>query len=280
MVRKCLLAASLALLAIGVGRPAAADPKFLEEYGDIFGARTLLQTAEDTRPQSALMSPYYEGRNHLLVVSPFYRHWDMGGSADANIFGGGIAWAQGTRSQNPWEVNLNFFDTNVNLDRDSHFKKSSRSDDFNSFGWEAVGKFTIWGGYKDEYAYTGPVVTLVGRYREMQDLANRFDILVAADQRVTRSLYVTGNLGYGRLSPDVGDNADDVILGFGLTWVPAPRVSISGNYVVDNNVDGQDFFSLMAAYDVNDNLAAQLGFGKHGSIYANAFWRFGSSHPK
>src|SRR5436190_2022117 len=137
MLRKCLFAASLVVLAAGGGRPAGADPKFLEEYGGKFG-------------------------------------------------GGG---------------------------------------DSTQFGFDGVGKFTVWGGYRKDYAYVGPVISIVGRYRDIDRFQKRYDVLVAADQQVTRNLYVTGNAGYANQNPDFGSSTDDFVFGFGATWVPMPRWS-------------------------------------------------------
>jgi len=268
-----MLAGALALLALGAGRPAAADPKFLEEYPDIFGARTLQYSPGNTTPGNALQGPSEEGRDRLIVVSPFFRSFSPE-HGDIFLAGGGIAYAHGARSQNPWEVYLDFFNAHVDPD----FASSS-----DSFGYDVNGKFVVWGGYHREYDYTGPVVSIFGRWQEIQDFGHRWDLGIALDQQVSKQIYATANLSYSESDPNGNGNGKKngsdgkergPVAGFGLTWLVTHQWSLSGDYVIDNDVDGQDSFGVSLAYMVNRDFSVRLGGGTHGSVFGNILWRW------
>src|SRR5207248_2454798 len=105
MVRKYLLAGALAAAAFSVGGPASADPKFLEPYGDIYDARTLIRTEGDLTPGNANQAPV--GPDRMFVISPFFRSFSTNGN-DVFLAGGGVAWAAGAHAQNPWEIYMDF----------------------------------------------------------------------------------------------------------------------------------------------------------------------------
>jgi hypothetical protein len=258
MLRKTLLAASLALLAFVAAKPAAATPVFLEPYGDIFGARTFLSSPADARPKDALQTQESKKEN------PTRRFIAQGFVRDADLFflgGGGIAYADGSRANNPWSVGLNVF--NVSPDGFGG----------DEIGFDISGKFVLWQPANRNL----PVVSVVGRYLNISDAAERFDVLVAADQRLSDNLYLTANLGYGHVDYDVAgvDSDDDFVPGIGLTWNVMPRLSISGNYIIKNDAEvfnggsGEDFWSIAGTYTFSEMFAARVGGGKHGTVFLN-----------
>jgi len=264
MVRKYLLAGALAAAALSLGGPAKADPKFLEPYGDIYDARTLIRTEGDLTPGNANQAPV--GADRMFVISPFIRTFSSH-DTDVLMAGGGIAWVAGAHSQNPWEIYMDFADAHVDPDF------GSTSD---HFAFDLNGKFIVWGGHSKKYDYTGPVISLFGRYEDIGDFGHRWDVGIAADQKVTSNVFATANLGYAEGHPHFGHRQEDVVPGFGLTWMPSPHWSISGDYVVENDVDGEDFFSLSLSYLINKDFTVRIGGGKDSTVFANVFWRVGN----
>jgi len=264
MVRKYVLAGALAALAFGVGRPAAAGPVFQEEYGQIFGARPLLGVPDKT-PGNAMMGVAAPGKDLTFFVSPFFRTYNLD-RGDVTLFGGGVGVNGGATGTHPWEIYADFFNTSVDPD----FGDSS-----DKFGWDVVGKFGLWDMSKNHAKGFAPVISLVGRYQDLNGLGNRWDVAFAVDQKILSNLYATINLGYGEADPDHGSNQSDFIPGFGLTWSPAHNLSLSADLTLDNNVDNDDLWSINAAYRFNNQFSFRVGGGKHDTIFANILYRLG-----
>src|SRR5687768_7087048 len=137
MNRKWLFLVSLGLLA-GVARPGSADPKFLEPYGNIFGARTFLSLTDDARVKDALQNQPTgdeDGKDRFLATG-FYRRFDLprerAGDLDVDILGGGLAYARGG-SRRAWSLNFNFIGADA----------ESGADSFNLDGFDISAKFVV-----------------------------------------------------------------------------------------------------------------------------------------
>jgi len=262
-LRNGLIAASLALLVVGVGRPAKADAGFIGEYGDIFGARTQTASPADNRPKSVLngeKSKDQEGGD--LIISPFYRQSNLHGLL-TRMYGGALQWDGGS-DRHPYSIEGDFFNT--------HFEEDG--DTLDRFSWAGQGKYVVW----QPSSSSLPVVSLVGRYAHFNGIGNRIDVAAAADQKVTRDIYVTANLGWGHTEDeDQGHSVNDFTPGFGATWHPArwSRISISGDYVLKNDVDGHDFWSVSAAYAASKRTAIRVGGGKDNTFFGNLLWKWG-----
>jgi len=263
MLKKSLLTAALALLALGA-RPAAAAPVFLEPYGDIFAARTYLSTPEDLRPKDALQgqetrTPDAEER---FLVSTFFRSYGTplaGPDGEVLVFGGGFAYANTNSIGHPWSLNINFFNNNVQAG-------PAFEQDF--FGFNIVGKFVLWEPARQSL----PVIAFVGRYQDLGDLGQRHDLLFAVDQKINRKLYVTANAGYA--GGDYIGGEETFVGGIGATWTPMPRLSFSANYLFDNAMDAEDFWSLSGTYAFDRTSSLRIGGGKHGTFFANYIAKF------
>jgi hypothetical protein len=256
MIRKTLLAATIALATAGIAGPAAAQsPIFFEEYGDIFGARTFLGSSADARPKSALQDSESKVENPASrwLISPTYRRSDVG-PGDVSLFGIGVGYASAGNPRHPWSVGVGYFNTDFDFGQFDF--------DVNTFDLGA--KYVLWTPESNNL----PVVSLIGRYQIVDEgVDDRIDILLAADQRLSDNLYLTGNLGYA----DQFDS--DFQAGFGLTWRASRQLSLSANYVVDNDVNGEDFWSIAATWAASRDLAVRLGGGKHSTFFINGLWK-------
>jgi hypothetical protein len=262
MLRKTLIAALLALLAVGAGGPAKANPVFLEPYPDIFQARTFLASPTDPRPKDALQQQKSKKENPTsrIVADAFARD-----SSTFFLVGGGLGYANAAVPGHPWSLNANFFDTQID------------HTNIDEFGFDVNGKLVIWQPKKGL-----PVTSIVGRYQEFNNLYKRWDALLAMDQAVTKDLYLTANLGYGRVDFDTAGlgNVDAFVAGIGATYQVSPHISLSGNYVPDNAVEisngrrGEDFWSAAATVTFGRMLAFRAGGGKHGTIFGSLIGKF------
>jgi hypothetical protein len=198
-----------------------------------------------------------ENPTQRFLVSPFFRTSSNRGF-DADLFGGGIGYASVNNPRHPWSLSASYFNTDFD----------PGDFDFNTF--DVVGKYVLWQPDNQK----APVVSLVGRYQAANhDIEDRFDVLLAADQRICPSLYLTANLGWA-------DRFDsDFVAGFGATWRSSrlPKLSLSANYVVDNDVDGEDFWSLSAIWAFDKTSSIRVGGGKHDTWFVNynAKWDWG-----
>lgn len=248
-MRTSILALAAAI-ALGAAAPAGADPKFLESYGGIFAARPFLAAPGDERPKDALQgqATRVEAPARRLLLSPFVWNND-----DVTAYGVGFQYASVSNPRHPWSVGFKYY----NLDRDGGF--DSDTVDVNA-------KFVLWSPEEANL----PVVSLVGRYQDYDDLGERADVLLAADQRVTREVFATVNLGW---ADHIDGPGSDFVAGFGATWRPvrSPRWSLSADYVLDNDVDGEDFWTVSALLALDRTSSLRVGGGKHGTIFANYF---------
>jgi hypothetical protein len=262
-LKSALIAASLALLVVGVGRPATADSLFMEEYGDIFGARTPTASPADNRPKNAVTAQKKKDDNGgELVVSPFYRQINVHGLLFSE-YGGGLAWDGGS-DHHPYSIEGDFFN--------SHFEEDGATAD--RFSWAGQGKFVVWQPADKNL----PVLSVVGRYEHFNGIENRIDVAAAADERVTQNIYVTANLGLAHTEgPNGGFDQNDFAPAVGATWHPSrwSHLSLSGDYVIKNNVDGIDFWSVSAAYALSNRTAIRVGGGKENTFFGNLLWKWG-----
>jgi len=269
MVRKSLLALSLALLAVGVGRPAKADPKFLEAYPDIFGARTLLGSPSDSRPKDALQNQESgdNARSHAFTVAAFGR-FTGGAFPPYTTVGGGFAYTDVSGSH-PWEVKVGGYDFNPHSL--AGFDPPSR------LGLDGTAKIVAW---QSRNSYL-PVVSLYGRYRNINQIFHRWDGGIAVDQKVVSHVFVTGNVGYGNtdivhtgILGGVGDHSA-LTSGGGLTWEITKKLSLAGDYAPKNAVEFEDFWTAQLSYAASRNLAVSAGGGKHKTFFGQVSYKFG-----
>jgi hypothetical protein len=280
MLKKSLLAASLSLLAVGLGRPAAAAPVYLEPYGEIFGARTILGSREDLRPKDALQEQgsRLEPESYpvwRVAVTPFVRLSSIpagtfGDRIDTLAFGGGLAFASSSWQNHPWQLNFNYLTTNVEIDRIGF------DDDFSSY--DINGKFVVW--QADDARW--PVVSLIGRYQRFLTLGERTDVMLAFDQAVMRGpigdtkwrrdLYVTENIGYAW--QNLLRDEENIIFGVGLTWAALQNWSLSFDYVPEQDVDGRNHWGISTIYTFARDHAVRLGGGKDRTFFGNYIYKY------
>ncbi|MFN3652145.1 MAG: hypothetical protein ACK47B_21420 [Armatimonadota bacterium] len=264
MFRKSLIVASLALLAVGAGSPASADPKFLESYDQIYGGRTFLPSEGDPRPMTALQASPSDVENPTsrILAAPFIRSSDLpGGLGDLLTYGVSLGYAN-SGSGLPWQIGVSLFNTHVDVERFGF------EDDF--FGFAVGGKVVIW----EPQNANLPAVSLNVGYQDQDDVAQRWDVALAADQRLTDTLFATVNLGWSHIDPDFFRDDSDFIAAIGATWNPFDRLSFSASYTFDNDVDLEDFWAITATYAANENLILQLGGGKHSTIFGSFIWKW------
>jgi opacity protein-like surface antigen len=272
MLKKCLLTAALALLAVGVGKPAAAAPVFLEPYGELFGARTHLASWEDARVVDALAGQDSRSADpeERFAVSPFFRRMTLrvpGPDADVVLLGIGVAYANINMPDHPWSVNLNFLHGNIDT---GGFDRSSDGFDLN-------GKFVLW---QPENRWL-PVASIVGRFQTLDGIGDRWDVLLAIDQQIHRRLFATANIGWSWVSFDAGgiSDRDDYTAGLGVTWAVTPRISISADYQFDSDTEhlygvGGDWWSLSASWAIDRTSSIRVGGGKGNTWFANYIAKF------
>jgi len=264
MVRKSLLALLLVLPALGAGRPAGADPKFLEAYPDIFGARTLLGSPTDARPKDAIQNQETgegNGRNSAFILGGFGRF--SSGPGPYTAAGGGIGYSH-AGGAHPFEVKVAGYDFNPHSV--GGFDLPGR------LGIDGTAKFILW-----QSPNAGlPVVSAVGRYRNINNIFHRWDAALAVDQKVFSKMYITGNLGYGSIDTvGFGGDHSAFVSGVGATYEISPKLSIAANYVPENAVENRDFWSAALTYAVNRDLAISGGGGKDDTFFGQFTYKFG-----
>lgn len=259
MVRNTLIVASLALLAVGVGGKAQADP-----YVSIFSARPDLASPKDTRPQDALQSQAskVEAPKSRLLVD-FFGGRSSTSHTDFTQFGGGFAYANVATESHPWQLGTSFFTTNVSPDA---------APDADFFGWNINGKFVVWNPAKANL----PVVSLIGSFTKVHDNGEISDIVLAADQKLTKDIFATVNLGWSNFDSQFGGGDSDFRPGIGATWHPSglKRFSLSADYVFKNDVDLEDTWGISALWAVDKTSSVQLSGGKHELFFGRYVAKF------
>ncbi|HTE20236.1 MAG TPA: hypothetical protein VK689_17870 [Armatimonadota bacterium] len=256
MVRKFLIGASLALLAAGVGRPAAADLKLLEPYGGIYSARTLLGSPDDKRPKDALQSlpSKVADPTQRFVISPFFAHSD-GSGGDLTSYGGTLAYANSSNRLHPWQIQGSILNNHVDV-------SGVGSGDILQF--DLTGKFVLFQPEDQDL----PVISIVGRYADFESLGERYDILLAADQELGRRMFATANLGWSKFNCDCAKSSD-LVAGLGLTYVFSRRLSLSADYTFSNNSDNTDLWTVAASYQLGRDSLLRVGGGKNSTLGQN-----------
>jgi hypothetical protein len=257
MLKNTLIAVSLGILAFGVGRPAAAQTTFLNEYGLLSGGRVAQGVPGSNIPNNALQAQKLKDEpKNTLVFGGNYSRQDVG-SGHLNTWGGGLGLIGTQNPEHPWQLTASAFNTSVDI--------GNFDDDF--FGWSVGGKYTISLPKSNDL----PAVSVVGTYSDVNELGESLFLGLAADQRITPNLYITGNLGWLHAENGGTENAFFGGVGATLTSGRFPRFSISGDFVPENDVTGEDLWTIGALYAVNDSVAIRVGGGKHSLVFANLY---------
>lgn len=269
MLKKALIAAALALVLGGGAQGAQAAPRanftsgflgpsegsrasvapvFLGPYGRLAGARGILCSPLDERPMDALLCQRSEQEEpgQRLLAAPVFQH-----DNNSDWYGLGLGYANLRNPRNPWNVNFGFAHADFDDSEDTQVLDVS-------------GKIVLWLPQNVNL----PVVSLVGKYAHFTEFGDRFDVLLAADQRITDQLYGTVNLGWATANFN-SESADDFIAGVGATYLVRPNVSVSADYLINNDVDGESLWTVTGVYAFDARSAARLGFGDNGTIFAN-----------
>ena len=255
MLKKTLIAVSLGVLAFGLGRPAAAQNSFLDEYGLISGARPAAGVREANAPKNALQGQEKENApKSTFIAGGFFGRQDIPGGGDVTRWGGGLGLVGAQNPAHPWQLTAEFFNTNLDAD--------SFDDDF--FGWSVGGKYVI------SLPKSGkePIFSAVAKYSDVNDLGKSLFFGLAVDQKVTPSLYLTG-----WLHAENGGDENDLYGGLGATLTSArfSRFSLSADWQFENDVTGEELWTVSALYAVNDKVAVRIGGGKHDLIFGNIY---------
>jgi hypothetical protein len=262
MLKNTLIAVSLGILAFGVGRPAAAQTTFLNEYGLLSGGRVAQGVKDSVVPRNALQGQRLEEEpKNTFVFSGGFSRQDLG-VGDTMTWGGGIGLIGVQNPDHPWQLTASAFNTNLD--------SGGIDDDF--FGWSVGGKYTISLPKNADL----PAISAVATYSDVNSLGETLFLGAAADQRITPSLYLTGNLGWLH-AENGGFNENGMFAGIGATFTSGrwPRLSLSGDFLFENDVTREDLWTIAALYAVNDNVAVRVGGGKHDLIFANVYVKRG-----
>lgn len=253
MLKKSLVAAGIVALVISAGVPASANPVFLESYTDIFDGRTLVKSKDDSRAGSVLQDAG-EDVTSRWVVAPVFRIADLGGGAEVSAWGGSIAYATSKLQVGVDIVNFSLDAGGVN-DR-----------------YNLAAAPTVKVGVLSRGNLTASVV---GRLLHIDTIGSRWDGALAFDLGLGNSLFLTGNVGYSEVSPSGAADVDDFVAGVGATWRPAawPKLSLSFNYVVDNDVDAEDLWGVSAQWALDSRSLVRLGAGKHQMWMGNLIYK-------
>lgn len=240
------------LLPPNAGNTALIAPVYLGPYGRLAGARGILCSPLDERPMDALLCQRSneEEPGQRFFIAPFFQHDD-----DADWFGVGLAYANLSNIQHPWNVAFDY----------AHASFEDFADtDVMSF----TGKYVLMMPRNQ----SSPVVALVGRYGHYSNYGERWDATVAADQRITDTIYGTVNLGWARAN-FAGNSVDDFVAGIGATYVYRPNFTFSIDYLLDNDVDREDHWSITGTYAIDATQAVRAGVGDNGTIFANYLYK-------
>jgi len=255
MLKQTLIAVSLGLLALGAGRPAAAQVRFLNEYGLIAGARPAQTTKEDVLPRNAMQAQGgEEDSSHTFVVGGFFGRQDFLGG-DITQWGGGVGLIGNTDPRHPWQITARFFNTNLDV--------AGFEDD--AFGYAVGGKYV----FNATGKRTEPVASFFGEYSDVSRYGEALQLGIAVDQRVSNSIYLTGNIAWTHVENGAAEN--DLTGGVGVTLASGrwPRLSFSADYQWENDIVGEDLWSVSALYAATDNLSLQIGGGKNDLIFGS-----------
>lgn len=260
MLKRTLIAVSLGLLALGMGRPAAAQATFLSEYGLIEGARPAQVAADNNQPKNALQAQNVGEAKTAWILGGFFSTQDVPGG-DATLWGGGIGLVGLQNPRHPWQLTASAYNTNLDA--------GPVDDDF--FGWSVSGKYVI------NMPSNGkePIFSVYGRYTDLKDLGETVNFGLAVDQKVTPSLYLTGNIGW--LHQENGGDENDLYGGIGATVSSArwKKLSLSADYQFENDLTNDDRWTVSAIYAANNNLAFRVGGGEDSLIFANIYYKRG-----
>lgn len=261
MLKKTLIAVSLGLLALGMGRPAAAQATFLSEYGLIEGARPAQGVVDNNQPKNALQAQNVGDAKTAWILGGFFSRQDIPGG-DAMQWGGGIGLVGLQNPRHPWQLTASVFNTNLDA--------GPVDDDF--LGWSVSGKYVI----NLPSRGSAPIVSVFGRFTDLDDLGETVNFGLAVDQRISPSLYLTGNIGWLHLQN--GGDENDLSGGIGATLTSARwrKLSLSADYSFENDITGDDAWTVSAIYAANNNLAFRVGGGKDSLVFANIYYKRGA----
>jgi hypothetical protein len=260
MLKKTLITVALGLLALGMGRPAAAQATFLSEYGLLEGARPAQAVADNDQPKNALQAQNLGDAKTAWILGGFYNRQDVPGG-DASLWGGGLGLVGLQNPRHPWQLSFSAFNTNLDA--------GPVDDDF--FGWSVAGKYVI-----NLPAHgKDPIFSVFGRYSDLDDLGETINFGLAVDQKVTPSLYLTGNLAW--LHASNGADENDLAGGIGATVTSSRwrKLSLSADYSFENDITGDDAWTVSAIYAPSNNLAFRVGGGEDSLIFANIYFKRG-----
>lgn len=254
MLKRLILTAAVALAAVSVVRPAAANPRFVEPYTQIFQARTFLCTPADARPKDALHaapSDKSDPRQRFLV-SPYLR------DDDVTFYAGiGFGYANAKDEWHPWGISASYF----------HGDFDTISENFD--GFDVQGKYVLW----QPADVRLPVVSVVGAAINFGHLGTRYDALIAVDERITNRIYATANVGYGHLDSDIRNNTA-LVTGFGLVGAVTPRFTLAADYIPYNAVEGEDIWGIGGIWAIDRTSIVKFGGGKNHLLYFNYIAKF------
>jgi hypothetical protein len=250
MLKRWIGGAAL-LLVMSAPRPASAQ--LFDPYLNLYQARTTLASPEDQRPKDALISqaPRKPDVKERFIVGPFTSRSNRPGPNSQYRFGIGLGYANAANERHPWQVAGSWATTHVN--------QPGADDDQPILGFE--GKATLW----QPTSKNAPVVTLVADIYGGYNQGTSWDLILAADQRITDRFYGTLNAGYSRF--EGGGGVEALATGFGVTYLASRRLSLSTAYSLNNSVAGEDFWSLNALYAFDRTSSILFGGGKHESFY-------------
>lgn len=221
---------------------AVAEPVFLDTYGGLHSARSFLRSPGDERPLDAWQSWGEPDSTpaHRFLAGLFYRDDDR-----FTMPGGGFAVA-GRVGRVGWSGDFFY----------GRLDPAGAPGTFDTLG--VSGRLLLW----EPPSADEPVVSLVGSFFDPEDLGRRWDLLLAADQRLNQSAFATLNVGVTQGNFGLSGTQTDLSVGLGATWVLRPGLSLSGDYVFENDVRGDDGWSVSATWAFSSGGSLRLGGGE------------------
>lgn len=265
MVKQTLAAAGLAVLVLGAAAPAHAEftPfnfNITDPYGRVTSARTFLSSPDDTRPDAGLLLNRDRSARESFVITPF------GGTLDGNSrYGVGIAYANSTSAKHPYELDLSW----------SHFRFDG-GPNFDSFVLQ--GKYEVY----NPKSRSLPVISIFGGVEPQGGKfspGTSWGAGVLADQAITKRLYLTGQVGWTQFQPGGNAYGKDVIQsGVGASYQFGRHLSLSGDYMLKNSLDGEDRWTATVNYAPSKHLVLKAGGGKHDYYFGSLSWKTNWNH--